>query len=44
VLGLWRATDDAEMTVILRALPLDRWLDAELTPLSPHPSDPATTA
>jgi len=40
-LGMWRATDDVEMAAILLGLPLARWLDTEVTPLSPHPSDPA---
>jgi muconolactone delta-isomerase len=27
---------------IVEALPLDPWMTTELTPLTPHPSDPAT--
>jgi len=26
---------------MLRSLPLDPWMTVEITPLSPHPSDPA---
>jgi muconolactone delta-isomerase len=29
------------MEAIVKALPLDPWM-TELTPLTPHPSDPAT--
>jgi len=41
-LGLWRARDTTEMQAILEALPLDAWMTAETTPLTPHPSDPGT--
>ena len=34
--------DSAEMEAIVKALPLDPWMTTELTPLTPHPSDPAT--
>ena len=40
VLGLWRASDAAEMEAIVRTLPLDSWMTTDITPLSPHPSDP----
>jgi muconolactone delta-isomerase len=39
-LGLWRARDPVEMQRILDSLPLGDWLGTEVTPLSPHPSDP----
>jgi muconolactone delta-isomerase len=39
-LGLWRAEDDAQLTRMLEALPLDRWMTVQTTPLTPHPSDP----
>jgi muconolactone delta-isomerase len=42
-LGLWRAQDAAEMQAILESLPLDAWMTVETTPLTRHPSDPATT-
>jgi muconolactone delta-isomerase len=44
MLGLYRASDGAEMTAIVRSLPLDPWMTTEITPLTPHPSDPATTS
>jgi muconolactone delta-isomerase len=40
-LGLWRATDPAEMRAILKSLPLEAWMTVDTTPLTPHPSDPA---
>ncbi len=39
-LGLWRAHDITEMRSLLASLPLDPWLNEEITALSPHPSDP----
>ena len=42
-LGLWRANDISEMQRLLASLPLDRWLTEQITPLSPHPSDPGLT-
>jgi len=41
-LGLWRARDATEIQAILKALPLGTWMTAEITPLTPHPSDPGT--
>jgi muconolactone delta-isomerase len=41
-LGLWNAGNPAEMQAILKSLPMDRWMTVETTPLSRHPSDPAT--
>jgi muconolactone delta-isomerase len=41
-LGVYRARDIAEMEAIVKSLPLDPWMTTELTPLTPHPSDPAT--
>ena len=43
-LGVYRARDRAEMEAIVKSLPLDPWMTTELTPLTPHPSDPATTS
>ena len=43
-LGLYRAGDSAEMEAIVKALPLDPWMTTEITPLTPHPSDPATVS
>jgi muconolactone delta-isomerase len=42
-LGLWRARDAAQMQAILKSLPLDAWMTVQTTPLSTHPSDPATS-
>jgi muconolactone delta-isomerase len=41
-LGLWRAASPAEMQAIVKSLPLDPWMNVEITPLTEHPSDPAT--
>ena len=41
-LSLYRARDSAEMEAIVKALPLDPWMTTELTPFTPHPSDPVT--
>jgi muconolactone delta-isomerase len=42
-LGLWRAQDAAHMRAILESLPMAPWLTEEITPLVPHPSDPAVS-
>jgi muconolactone delta-isomerase len=42
-LGLWRARDAGQMHAIVGSLPLDPWLTTEITPLTPHPSDPVVT-
>jgi muconolactone delta-isomerase len=42
-LGLWRAQDAAHMRAILESLPMAPWLTEEITPLVPHPSDPAAS-
>jgi muconolactone delta-isomerase len=42
-LGLWRAQDTARMRAILDSLPMAPWLTEEITPLTPHPSDPANS-
>jgi len=42
-LGLWAARDAAQMRTIATSLPLSPWLTTRITPLTPHPSDPATT-
>lgn len=36
-----QAVDDARAR---EALPLDPWMTTELTPLTPHPGDPATVS
>ena len=40
-LGLWRASDADELHAILESLPLYDWFTVGVTPLSPHPNDPA---
>jgi len=40
-LGLWRASDSAELRAMLESLPMDPWMTEEITPLTSHPSDPA---
>jgi muconolactone delta-isomerase len=40
-LGLWRASDVAEVQAMVKSLPLDAWMAVETTPLTPHPSDPS---
>jgi muconolactone delta-isomerase len=40
-LGLWRAGDAAQVRTFLDSLPMAPWLTEEITPLTPHPSDPA---
>jgi muconolactone delta-isomerase len=40
-LGLWRAGDAEQMQAMVTSLPLDPWMTTEITPLTPHPSDPA---
>jgi muconolactone delta-isomerase len=42
-LGLWRAADASEMQAIVESLPLDPYMTTEITPLTKHPSDPAST-
>jgi muconolactone D-isomerase len=41
VLGLYRADGPAELERLLRALPLYPWMEITVTPLGPHPNDPA---
>jgi muconolactone delta-isomerase len=43
-LGLWHARDTAGMQAIVESLPLDAWMSVQVTPLTPHPSDPALTS
>jgi muconolactone delta-isomerase len=41
-LGLWNAGNPADMQAIVTSLPLDPWMTVQTTPLSRHPSDPAS--
>ena len=38
--GLYRADSEAQLTDLLRALPLYDWMNITVTPLEPHPNDP----
>jgi muconolactone D-isomerase len=42
-LGLFVADDDSELEGVLASMPLHEWRADEITPLSPHPNDPALT-
>jgi muconolactone delta-isomerase len=39
--GLYRAESEGELDGLLRALPLYEWMRVAVTPLEPHPNDPA---
>jgi muconolactone D-isomerase len=39
--GLYAADSKAELDGLLRALPLADWMQITVTPLVPHPNDPA---
>jgi muconolactone delta-isomerase len=41
ILGLYRADSAAELDGLLDALPLAEWMGVTVTPLEPHPNDPA---
>jgi muconolactone D-isomerase len=41
VLGLYRADSEAQLDTLLRSLPLYEWMQVTVTPLDPHPNDPA---
>jgi muconolactone delta-isomerase len=43
-LGLFAATDDAQLEEVLASMPLRVWRTDEVTPLSPHPNDPGLPA
>ena len=40
-LGLYRAGSQAKLEALLAALPLYDWMRTSITPLVPHPNDPA---
>ncbi len=42
-LGLFAADDGAQLEKVLASMPLRVWRTDEVTPLTPHPSDPALT-
>jgi muconolactone delta-isomerase len=39
--GLYRAESETKLDGLLRALPLYPWMQVTVTPLEPHPNDPA---
>jgi muconolactone delta-isomerase len=41
ILGLYCASDETELDGLLGALPLYDWMHVTITPLAPHPNDPA---
>jgi muconolactone D-isomerase len=43
VLGLYNAGSRTQLDRLLRALPIYEWMRVTVTPLEPHPNDPATT-
>ncbi len=43
-LGLYRADSEAQLAGLLGALPLYDWMHVTVTPLEPHPNDPAPPA
>ena len=40
-IGLFAAEDRAQLDEVLASMPLHVWRTDEVTPLSPHPNDPA---
>jgi muconolactone delta-isomerase len=40
-LGLFSADDGRQLEEVLASMPLHVWRTDEVTPLSPHPNDPA---
>jgi muconolactone D-isomerase len=40
-LGLFSAEDRAQLDAVLASMPLHVWRTDDVTPLSPHPNDPA---
>jgi muconolactone D-isomerase len=43
-LGLYRADSEAQLAGLLDALPLADWMQITVTPLGPHPNDPAPSS
>jgi muconolactone delta-isomerase len=41
-LGLFAAPDQDQLETVLASMPLRIWRDDDVTPLSPHPNDPAS--
>jgi muconolactone D-isomerase len=43
-IGLYRGDSEAQLAGLLGALPLYDWMHVTVTPLAPHPNDPAPEA
>jgi muconolactone delta-isomerase len=43
-IGLFRATNEAELRKVLASLPLHIWMKVAVTPLTSHPNDPEHNA
>jgi muconolactone delta-isomerase len=43
-LGLFASADDGQLEEVLASMPLRVWRTDEVTPLAPHPNDPALVA
>jgi muconolactone delta-isomerase len=43
-LGLFAADDERQLAQVLASMPLRVWRTDEVTPLTPHPNDPAGSA
>ena len=43
-IGLYAADSEAELDGLMQALPLADWMQITITPLAPHPNDPAPGA
>ena len=43
-IGVYRADSEAQLAGLLGALPLYDWMRIKVTPLEPHPNDPASRA
>ena len=43
-LGLYRADSEAQLTDLLRTLPLYDWMNITVSPLGAHPNDPGPPA
>ena len=43
IIGLYRAESETQLNALLSALPLYKWMETTVTPLGPHPNDPAVT-
>ena len=41
IVGLYRAESETQLDALLGSLPLSEWMQTRVTPLEPHPNDPA---